>query len=127
DRHIEQKTPRGVISGARNGAGLTLGQPGGIMPTDRSVGAWSGRHCLLHSVPTERSVGQPHRPSSQENHMSESTLAVYAEGLQKHFGKTHALRGVDLEVPQGTILGLLGPNGAGKTTSVRILATLTKP
>ena len=59
--------------------------------------------------------------------MSESTLAVYAEGLQKHFGKTHALRGVDLEVPQGTILGLLGPNGAGKTTSVRILATLTKP
>jgi ABC-2 type transport system ATP-binding protein len=52
---------------------------------------------------------------------------IEAEGLQKHFGKTRALRGVDFAVPEGTILGLLGPNGAGKTTAVRILTTLTKP
>jgi ABC-2 type transport system ATP-binding protein len=52
---------------------------------------------------------------------------IEAEGLQKHFGETHALRGVDFAVPEGTILGLLGPNGAGKTTAVRILTTLTKP
>jgi ABC-2 type transport system ATP-binding protein len=38
-----------------------------------------------------------------------------------------ALDGVDLEVPEGTVLGLLGPNGAGKTTTVRILATLLRP
>lgn len=53
--------------------------------------------------------------------------AVEATGLQKRYGQTHALRGVDLQVPQGTICGLLGPNGAGKTTTVRILTTLLKP
>jgi ABC-2 type transport system ATP-binding protein len=53
--------------------------------------------------------------------------AVLAEGLQKHFGTTHALRGVDLSVARGTICGLLGPNGAGKTTTVRILTTLLRP
>ncbi len=52
---------------------------------------------------------------------------IVAEGLEKHFGSTHALRGIDLSVPEGTILGLLGPNGAGKTTAVRILTTLTRP
>ena len=35
-----------------------------------------------------------------------------------------ALDGLDLAVPEGTVLGLLGPNGAGKTTAVRILTTL---
>ena len=50
-----------------------------------------------------------------------------AEGLEKSYGKTHALRGLDLEAEEGTILGLLGPNGAGKTTVVRILTTLLKP
>ena len=52
---------------------------------------------------------------------------IEAEGLEKHFGETHALRGVDFSVPEGTILGLLGPNGAGKTTAVRILTSLTRP
>src|SRR5918999_1186098 len=51
---------------------------------------------------------------------------IVAEGLHKHFGKTHALRGLDLDAAEGTILVVLGPNGAGKTTAVRILATLTK-
>src|SRR5580658_1178979 len=52
---------------------------------------------------------------------------IEAEGLEKHYGKTHALRGVSFSVPQGTVLGLLGPNGAGKTTAVRILTTLATP
>src|ERR1700728_4805696 len=58
--------------------------------------------------------------------MSE-TPAVEAEGLVKHYGKTTALSGLDLTVPQGTVYGLLGPNGAGKTTAVRVLATLLRP
>ncbi len=56
-----------------------------------------------------------------------SRIAVRAEGLEKRFGDTHALRGLDLEAEEGAVLGLLGPNGAGKTTAVRILATLLEP
>ena len=52
---------------------------------------------------------------------------IEAAGLHKSFGKTHALRGLDLDAREGTILGVLGPNGAGKTTAVRILTTLTHP
>ncbi|MGG8410067.1 ATP-binding cassette domain-containing protein [Streptomyces sp. 12297] len=53
--------------------------------------------------------------------------AIYAEGLVKTFGDVRALDGVDLDVPEGTVLGLLGPNGAGKTTTVRVLTTLLQP
>src|SRR3712207_692976 len=54
------------------------------------------------------------------------TNAVVVEGLVKRFGENTALGGVDLTVPEGTVLGLLGPNGAGKTTVVRILSTLLR-
>jgi ABC-2 type transport system ATP-binding protein len=53
--------------------------------------------------------------------------AILVEELRKSFGNVHALRGIDLVVPRGTVLGLLGPNGAGKTTAVRILTTLLVP
>ncbi|MGH2759185.1 MAG: ATP-binding cassette domain-containing protein [Actinomycetota bacterium] len=53
--------------------------------------------------------------------------AIVAEGLEKSFGKVQALCGIDLVVPEGTVVGLLGPNGAGKTTAVRILTTLLQP
>ncbi len=53
--------------------------------------------------------------------------AIVAEGLTKTFGETRALDGLDLVVPQGSILGLLGPNGAGKTTAVKVLTTLLRP
>jgi ABC-2 type transport system ATP-binding protein len=53
--------------------------------------------------------------------------AIIVEGLTKSFGEVHALRGIDLSVPRGTVLGVLGPNGAGKTTAVRILTTLLLP
>jgi ABC-2 type transport system ATP-binding protein len=53
--------------------------------------------------------------------------AILVEGLTKSFGEVRALRGIDLSVPHGTVLGVLGPNGAGKTTAVRILTTLMRP
>jgi ABC-2 type transport system ATP-binding protein len=53
--------------------------------------------------------------------------AILVEGLTKSFGEVRALRGIDLAVSRGTVLGVLGPNGAGKTTAVRILTTLLLP
>jgi len=52
---------------------------------------------------------------------------IEASGLAKYYKEVKALDGLDLSVPEGTILGLLGPNGAGKTTAVSILTTLISP
>ena len=49
---------------------------------------------------------------------------IEATGLVKRYGEVVALDGLDLVVPEGSVLGLLGPNGAGKTTAVSILTTL---
>src|SRR5579875_1170526 len=53
--------------------------------------------------------------------------AILAEGLEKQYGKTRALAGLDLSAEEGSVLAVLGPNGAGKTTAVRILTTLLRP
>ena len=53
--------------------------------------------------------------------------AILAQGLTKSYGKVWALRGIDLEVRRGEILGFLGPNGAGKTTTIRCLLDLIRP
>ena len=53
-------------------------------------------------------------------------LAIQVRGLEKSFEELQVLRGVDLDVAQGSIFALLGSNGAGKTTVVKILSTLLK-
>ena len=52
------------------------------------------------------------------------TAIIETAGLTKRYGEVVALNGLDLSVPEGSVLGLLGPNGAGKTTAVRVLTTL---
>lgn len=51
-------------------------------------------------------------------------ILVKAEGLYKHYGSFCALKGIDLALPKGRIIGLLGPNGSGKTTLIKLLAGL---
>jgi ABC-2 type transport system ATP-binding protein len=53
--------------------------------------------------------------------------ALSVRGLAKRYGSIEALKGVDLEVEQGELVGLLGPNGAGKSTLVKILVGLVRP
>lgn len=52
---------------------------------------------------------------------------IQALGLQKRFGETFAVKGVDLAVYPGEIVGFLGPNGAGKTTTIKLLIGLLRP
>jgi ABC-2 type transport system ATP-binding protein len=54
------------------------------------------------------------------------TSALAVHGLRKRYGSVEALRGVDLEVGAGELVGLLGPNGAGKSTLVKILVGLVR-
>jgi ABC-2 type transport system ATP-binding protein len=51
---------------------------------------------------------------------------LLARGLEKRYGRTEALGGVDLEVGEGQLVGLLGPNGAGKSTLVKIACGLVR-
>jgi ABC-2 type transport system ATP-binding protein len=55
------------------------------------------------------------------------SAALSARGLEKRYGSTVALGGVDLEVNEGELVGLLGPNGAGKSTLVKIACGLVRP
>jgi len=52
--------------------------------------------------------------------------AIRTENLSKTFGRTKALVSLDLEVPEGEVIGYLGPNGAGKTTTIRLLLGLIR-
>jgi ABC-2 type transport system ATP-binding protein len=53
--------------------------------------------------------------------------AIQLNQLTKSFGAVQALRGVDLQVRSGEIVGFLGPNGAGKTTAIRCMLDLLRP
>ena len=55
------------------------------------------------------------------------TAAIETRSLRKRYRRVEALRGVDFEVPEGSICGFLGPNGAGKSTTMEILMGLIRP
>ncbi|WP_321471642.1 ABC transporter ATP-binding protein [uncultured Paludibaculum sp.] len=54
-------------------------------------------------------------------------MAIQAERLTKRYGGTEALRGLNLEVPEGSIYAFVGPNGAGKTTAIQTVLNLRQP
>ncbi|MCH2153491.1 MAG: ATP-binding cassette domain-containing protein [Phycisphaerales bacterium] len=54
-------------------------------------------------------------------------LAVTIHGVNKAYGKVHAVRDLDLQVPRGTLVGFLGPNGAGKSTTIRMIMSIIYP
>jgi ABC-2 type transport system ATP-binding protein len=56
-----------------------------------------------------------------------SETAIRIEHVNKRFGATHAVRDLDLDVPQGSLCGFLGPNGAGKSTTIRMIMSIIYP
>ncbi len=52
---------------------------------------------------------------------------LQTEAIGKSYGEREVVRGVNLEIAQGQVVGLLGPNGAGKTTSFYIIVGLVRP
>ena len=54
-------------------------------------------------------------------------FAVETVDLQKHYGPTEAVRGLNLQVQTGSIFGFLGKNGAGKTTTIKMLLGMARP
>lgn len=59
--------------------------------------------------------------------MTDLAIVAEASALWKSYGSVEALRGLDLTVPAGSVMGFLGPNGAGKTTTLRMLVGLAAP
>ncbi|MDQ3702037.1 MAG: ABC transporter ATP-binding protein [Chloroflexota bacterium] len=66
----------------------------------------------------------PARPGAPDD---SGPTAIVAAGLRKVYGTHEAVRGVDLTVRRGEIVGFLGPNGAGKTTTIKMLTGLLRP
>ncbi len=54
-------------------------------------------------------------------------MAISVNGLEKSFGKIHAVAGISFDVHRGEMFGFLGPNGAGKTTTIHVLTGLARP
>ncbi|MCJ1707805.1 ATP-binding cassette domain-containing protein [Microbacterium sp. VKM Ac-2923] len=59
--------------------------------------------------------------------MEQSRPVLSARGITKHYGHVQALRGVDLDIYPGEVVGLVGDNGAGKSTLVGVLSGATTP
>src|SRR5947208_375876 len=82
----------------------------------RSCRAWLAKEAAVAENVAEIPV---QRPTDQ--------CVVQTAGLRKSYDGLEALRGLDLEVPRGSITGFLGRNGAGKTTAIKILLGMTRP
>ncbi|WP_130342061.1 ABC transporter ATP-binding protein [Herbihabitans rhizosphaerae] len=74
------------------------------------------------SISTEHGVGAADAAPAPG-----SALAARTRGLRKTYGNTVAVDHLDLDVPEGAVLGMLGPNGSGKTTTIRMLLGLVRP
>lgn len=108
--------------------GVVLLLPSGIWPSLQNVlfGRWSLR-LFAHPLPDAKIPSGSRREENEVAELFASARtssvpkAVRTEGLAKRFGGVNALRGVDLDVPAGTVHALIGPNGAGKSTCFNVL------
>lgn len=88
-----------------------------------------GRSDLVRSVFMGRATtsARVSSPRSRADHATEGRLRLSAQGIAVAFGGVQALRGVDLHVDEGEVLGIIGPNGAGKTTLFDVISGFVRP
>jgi branched-chain amino acid transport system permease protein len=96
---------------------LSLYQPRGL------VGLLAG----LRPAPPPVPAGAGHDPPPPPRRSAGGDVVLRVAGVRKAFGGVEAVRGVDLEVREGEILGLVGPNGAGKSTLFDCLTGFVPP
>lgn len=72
-------------------------------------------------------VASAHRVPSMIRPAPDADAAILLKGVVKDFGRTRAVRELDLSVPRGSLCGFLGPNGAGKSTSIRMIMSIIHP
>jgi ABC-2 type transport system ATP-binding protein len=81
---------------------------------------------IMVPYPTVFGTAAAQELSRMEQHSTHVPI-IEAHGLQKRYGNTQAVQGIDLAVYPGEIVGFLGPNGAGKTTTIKMLVGLLRP
>jgi ribose transport system ATP-binding protein len=77
-------------------------------------------------MPSSRSIRTP-LPPTEAPAPPDAAKLLAVSGIRKRYGGVQALRGIDLHVGAGEVLGLVGANGAGKSTLIRILAGVEQP
>lgn len=81
----------------------------------------------MSSVTDDGSVAQRTLPAPSYHVRSDDSSALRFSGVGKQFDDRWIVRGLDVDVPRGTILGLVGPSGCGKTTTVRLATGTYRP
>src|SRR5260370_21902386 len=83
-------------------------------------------HAKQTAVPTRGGVKSALAPLHRKT-IDPTKPLLEIRGLRKSFGGIQAVRGIDLDVMAGSIVGIIGPNGSGKTTFFNLITVLTQP
>jgi len=96
----------------------------GLIPERAAVSALS--HAQQTVVPARGAIQNALAPLRRRA-IDPNKALLEIRGLKKSFGGIQAVRGIDLDVMPGSIVGIIGPNGSGKTTFFNLITGLTRP